>query len=55
MTPENQPKHKRPLKRSLDHILERLREGMENLVDGLQTVRPQPVPIPVPVRKTRRR
>lgn len=52
---QNHPQPKRGLKQVLEGVVERLREGMEELARGLNPQEPQPVPIPVPVNRPRRR
>jgi hypothetical protein len=52
---KNRPQQKSGLKRTLEGVLERLREGLEELANGLIPAQPQRVPIPIPVRRTRRR
>jgi hypothetical protein len=42
------------LQRVLEGILDRLREGMEEIAQGLNPSRPQPQPIPIPVNRRRR-
>lgn len=51
------PQQKNGLRRTLEGVLERLREGLDELGEGLRPDRPQPVPIPIPipVRQPRRR
>ena len=41
--------------RALEGILERLRQGMEELANELSQNRPQPQPIPIPLPTQRRR
>jgi hypothetical protein len=61
MSPENirkqkgQPQSKNGLKQTLENILGRLRDGLDEVAESLQPARPQPVPIPIPVRRQRRR
>jgi hypothetical protein len=50
---KRRPQQKTDLKRTLQGILERMREGMEELTGGLQPVR-QPIPIPAVNRRRRR-
>ena len=45
---------KSPFQRMLEGILDRLREGMEEIAQGLNPQRPQPQPIPIPVNRRRR-
>lgn len=59
MPQENQGKKARRnpqpgVQRTLEGILERLRQGLEELA-GQLAQRPQPVPIPVPVHRRSRR
>ena len=59
MSPEERMKNKkasqRPgLQRALEGILERLRQGLEELANELSN-RPQPQPIPIPLPSQRRR
>lgn len=60
MSPEDARKQKNHqptkggLRRTLEGVLERLREGLDSLLDGFRP-QPQPVPIPVPTRRPRRR
>ncbi len=51
---KNRQQPKPGLRRTLEGVLERLREGLEELADGLRP-QPQPVPIPIPVRRPGRR
>ena len=64
MSPEETRKDKhrqqKPgFKRTLEGIVERLREGLEELGEdlgrGLRPARPQPIPIPIPALRPRRR
>lgn len=61
MSPESirkhkgQPQSKNGLKETLENILGRLREGLDEVAENLRPARPQPVPIPIPVRRPRRR
>jgi hypothetical protein len=60
MSPEYNRKQKNQqpksgFRRTLDGVLERLREGLEDLAEGLRPAQPQPIPIPVPVNRPRRR
>lgn len=50
---KNQPQHKDG--NPLEGILERLREGLDELLNGLKPAQPQPVPIPIPIEYPRRR
>jgi hypothetical protein len=52
---KNHPEMKPGLKRTLQGILERLKEGMDEIADGLRPANPQRVPIPLPVWRPRRR
>lgn len=58
MPQENQGKKARRnphgVQRTLEGILERLRQGLEELA-GQLAQRPQPVPIPIPVQRRSRR
>ena len=53
------PQTKQGLKRTLEGIIERLREGLDELAEvlerGLRPSEPQPIPIPVPTRRPRSR
>lgn len=57
MNPEDRSKHKphpqqkTGLTQALEGVLERLREGLDELADGLRPQQPQRVPVPVPVRR----
>ena len=42
------------LQQTLEGILERLRQGMEEIMKGMNPNRPQPVPIPIPLERRRR-
>ncbi len=60
MSPEDTRKQKNRQRKPgfrevLDGVLERLREGLDGLAEGLRPAQPQPVPIPIPVRRPRRR
>ncbi len=60
MSPADQTRPKanppRPgIEKTLDGILERLRQGLEELAGRLSPGRPQPQPIPVPLPPLRRR
>ncbi len=43
------------LQRTLQGLLERLREGLDTMAKGLRPEQPQPVPIPIPVYRPKRR
>lgn len=47
--------NKHGLQHAVEGILERLREDLQGVLEGLNPPRPQPVPIPVPVPVYRRR
>ena len=47
----NQPP-KSGIRRTLEGVLERLREGLDSLADGFRP-QPQPVPIPIPIDRPR--
>jgi hypothetical protein len=49
------PQPRKGLKNALEGIVERLRDGLQGIADGLRSERPQRVPIPVPVYRPRRR
>lgn len=51
---QRQGGQKSGVKQVLDGVVERLREGLEEILDGLRA-KPQPVPIPIPVNRPRRR
>jgi hypothetical protein len=51
---KSHPQNKTGFKRTLEGVLERLRDGLDELAEGLRP-RPQPVPIPVPIDRPRRR
>lgn len=61
MSPDNKANAKKPsrpdLQRTLEGILERLRHGMDGLLDSLVRGRtePQPIPVPIPVPVPQRR
>lgn len=52
---KNHPQAGKGLKEALEGVLERLREELDELAQGLRPRQPQPVPIPVPVRRPGRR
>jgi hypothetical protein len=52
---DKQARSRQGLQRALEGILERLRQGVEEIAKGLNPNRPQPVPIPIPVEQRRRR
>lgn len=57
MSPSSKDKPSRSrqgLQGALEGILERLRQGLEEIARGLSNDRPQPVPIPVPTERRRR-
>jgi len=43
------------LQRALEGILERMREDLLGLLDGMKAPQPQPAPVPVPLPVYRRR
>jgi hypothetical protein len=51
---EKQTKSGQGLQRALEGILERLRQGLEEIANGLNGNRPEPIPLPVPVDRRRR-
>ncbi len=61
MSPDDvhkQKNHRQPkpgLKQVLEGVLERLREGLNDIAEGLRPQEPQPIPIPIPVQRPRRR
>lgn len=59
MSPEEsrkqQNKQRPSLPRVIEDLLERLREGLEQVAEELRPREPQPVRIPVPVERPRRR
>jgi hypothetical protein len=48
---KQQPHGKTGIKQVLEGILDRLREGLDELADELRPRQPEPIPIPVPVRR----
>jgi hypothetical protein len=52
---KSRPELKPDLKSTLQGILERLKEGMDEIAEGLKPLDRQHVPIPIPVRNPRRR
>lgn len=58
MSPSTSKKNQQPsrqgLQGALEGILDRLRQGLEEIARGLNNDRPQPVPIPVPADRRRR-
>ena len=61
MSPEDRrkqkphPQHKSGWTNTLEDVLERLREGLDELARGLQPQQRQRVPIPVPTHRPTRR
>ena len=52
---KSRPQPKTGLKQALEGVVERLREGLEEIARGLNAAQPQRVPIPIPVNRLRRR
>jgi len=52
---DKQAKSRQGLQRALEGILERLRQGLEEIANGLNNNRrPEPIPLPIPVDRRRR-
>lgn len=53
--PKSYPQPKQGLKHTLEGVLDRLREELDELASGFRPKDPQLVPIPIPVQRPRRR